>query len=400
MHSWFYKAIDQEGQARRGIIEASSEAAAKKSLKEDGLIAHHIRAKTPHKLDFNIFSSISTGELSIFSRQLATLLNAGLNVEQSLSILVEQVDNQKLREAIKKAHSDVLSGHGLGKALSLQKRIFPQYYCAIISAAESAGALPETAERLAEEQENLHSLRMKTIMALTYPAIVSVVALLVIIFLLTYVVPQIVAVFESSKHQLPFLTRIVIHVSDLMIQYWWAILLSIIFLLLTIDRIIKNDAARYKLHKFLLNVPVLADLRRALSTAQFSKTMAILLKGGVPTPAAFGYASEAVRDKVFSEAIKNVSSRVREGVAVNRAISEEKIFPSILIHLVKSGESTGRLSQSFMDAGNQQAKQAESKLAVLTSLLEPLLILIMGAMVLVIVLATLEPLIQMNNIIQ
>lgn len=416
MTVWAYQAIDATGQTQKGRIEAASLAEARTRLRQQGLLASQIQAAqaaqaassgvAAHRHTQGILQlksltkRISNADLTVFARQFATLLRAGLTVEQTLSALQEQTEADGLRQAIAALREDILGGHGLGHAFVRQTDVFPRHYGAIIEAAETAGALPLVMERLADEQEASHALRTKVTLALTYPAIVSLVAVGVIGFLLAFVVPQVVSVFARNEQALPALTQVMIALSGFIIATWWFDILLLAVLAVVGYLALQREAVRLRWHAWLLGLPIIGSLRTALATARFARTMAILVGSSVAVPRALEQAGAALDDRVFSQAVSRAALRVKEGVAVHRALAETGVFPGILTHLVASGEASGELARTFEQAGIQQTRQVEARLAVLTALLEPILILIMGGAVLLIVLATLEPLIEMNRILK
>jgi len=397
--SWRYKAIALNGKVQSGKIEAPSERDAREQLKKKSFLVEAI--KEERKLEFSFFQKkIRKTDLSIFIRQLATLLRAGLTVEQAIHGLEQQSDQAELRRVLATLRADVLAGHGLGRAISKQKNIFPEYFSAIVEAAEVSGALPEVMERLAEEEERSVAMRNKIVTALAYPAIVSLVALGVIVFLLAYVVPQIVGVFERNQQEMPWLTEAMISASELIVATWWMDLIFLAVVIYGWGLALRTQKVRQKWHHFLNRLPFLGELRRSIQTARFSKSMAMMLSGGLSVPKAMEYAGASLSDEVFRFSVEDATRRVIEGVAIHRALDEKKIFPPILIQLIASGEISGKLSQTLEQAGIQQERQLESKLAIVTAVLEPILILIMGGAVLLIVLATLDPLIEMNNLVR
>lgn len=403
MTLWAWQAVNAAGQARSGRIEAESAAEARGKLRTEGLLASAIKPDTRRsgsgvswRLSRN---GVSSADLTVFARQFATLLRAGLTVEQTLAALQEQSDDDALRQAIAALRMDVLGGHGLGQSF-LRSQAFPRHYGAIIEAAEAAGALPVVMERLADEQEASHALRSKIIMTLTYPLIVSIVAFAVVGFLLAFVVPQVVSVFARNEQALPMLTQIMIALSGFVTATWWIDLLLLAGLSTAAAVALRQPAIQLRWHAWLLKLPVIGTLRSAFATARFARTLAILVGSGVAVPRALEQAGATLSDRVFQQAVGQVAVRVREGVAIHRALAETRVFPGILLHLVASGEASGELARTLEQTGIQQARLMEARLAVLTALLEPVLILLMGGAVLLIVLATLEPLIEMNRILK
>jgi len=399
MTAWRYVALDAQGTRHRGELEADHPRAVRARLREQGLLAEEVAPRDAPTLGGTSDRRVPALALALFSRQFATLLVAGLNIERALAALVEQEDSERLRAVLASVHQDVLAGHGLGQTLARHTRAFPRYYAAIIQAGEEAGALSQVMERLAVYLERGQALRQKVGLALIYPVIVTLVAILVVGVLLTYVVPQVVSVFEQSRQALPWLTRALIMVSDLARETWWIGLILLVAGGFAVRHLLAIEHIRLRWHAFLLHMPIIGSLRSGLASARFANTLSVLVGSGVPIVNALGYAGAALDDEVFRAATAEAAARVREGQSISRSLKQSGVFPGMLLHLVASGEASGELARVLEQAARQQELSAEARLSALTAVLEPLLILIMGAVVLVIVLATLEPIIDMNRLV-
>ena len=400
MTAWRYVAVDAQGNRHRGELEADHPRAVRSRLREQGLLTEEVAPRDGQVAGAGGDRRVPALALALFSRQFATLIAAGLSIERALAALLEQQEVDKLRSVLASVHQDVLAGHGLGQSLARYPRAFPRYYAAIVQAAEEAGALDRVMERLAGYLERGQALRQKVGVALIYPAIVTVVAMLVVGVLLTYVVPQVVTVFEQSRQSLPFLTRALIAVSGLVREIWWVGLMLVVVAGFGARHLLRIPALRLRLHRFLLTLPVVGRLRSGLSSARFANTLAVLVGSGVPIVKALGHAGAALDDEVFRAATTEAAARVREGQSIGRALRQTGVFPGMLLHLVSSGEASGELARVLEQAARQQELAVETRLSALTALLEPLLILVMGGVVMVIVLATLEPIIDMNRLIR
>ncbi|MDP2834095.1 MAG: type II secretion system inner membrane protein GspF [Pseudomonadota bacterium] len=400
MTTYRYSAFDAAGKHRSGELEADSPRAARAHLREQGLLPRTLGARdAPASTRRFATARVSSGELALFSRQFATLLHAGLTIERALAALLEQPEQNALRAALTAVREDVLGGHALGAAFARQARHFPRFYAAIVQAGEESGALPGVMERLADYLERGQALRQKISTALVYPAIVAVVACLVVGVLLTYVVPQMVSVFEHSRQALPWLTRAMLAISDFLRATWWAWLLLPAGGAVLARRLLAIEALRLRWHGFLLGLPLLGSLRSSAASARFANTLAVLVGSGVPIVKAFAHAGAALDDRVFRRAVENAAGSLREGMGISRALRQEAVFPGLLLHLVASGEASGELARVLEQAAKQQEASVETRLTTLTALLEPLLILAMGGMVMLIVLATLQPIIEMNHLL-
>ena len=400
MTAFRYVAVDATGARRRGVLEADHLRAARARLREQGLLPEELTPRDLPGSDAGLFGKgIPALELVLFSRQFSTLLSAGLTIEKALAALTEQSEQARLRTVLERVRVDVLAGHHLAGAMERQPRAFPRFYAAIVRAGEEAGALPAVMERLADYLERGQGLRHKVGMALIYPLIVTAVATLVVGVLLTYVVPQVVSVFEHSHQTLPWLTRAMIGLSDLVRATWWALLLLVAGGAVTAYRLLRIQTVRMRWHRFLLGLPVVGRLRVGLATSRFANTLAVLVGSGVPVVNALTHAGAALDDEVFRQGVTEAAARVREGMGISRALRETGVFPPMLLHLVASGEASGELARVLQQAARQQELTVEARLSTLTALLEPLLILVMGGVVMTIVLATLEPIIEMNRLL-
>lgn len=400
MTAWRYVAVDARGTRHRGELEADHPRAVRARLREQGLLPEEVTPRDAPAQGGAGGRRVPPLALALFSRQFATLLIAGLSIERALAALIDQQDDDRVRSVLSSVHQDVLAGHGLGQTLSRHARAFPRYYGAIVQAGEEAGALPQVMERLAGYLERGQALRQKVGVALIYPAIVTVVALLVVGVLLTYVVPQVVAVFEQSRQTLPWLTRAMIVASDIARSTWWIGLILLLAGGLAARYLLSFDDMRLRWHHFLLRLPVIGRLRTGLASARFANTLSVLVGSGVPIVNALGHAGAALDDEVFRHATAEAAARVREGQSISRALKQSGAFPGMLLHLVASGEASGELARVLEQAARQQELAVETRLSALTALLEPLLILIMGGVVLVIVLAIMQPIIDMNRLVR
>ena len=401
MTAYRYTAVDAGGAHRSGVIEADSLRGARSRLREQHLLPLEVATEGRAADSRGLWRrAVPASELALFSRQFATLLYAGLTIEGALSALLDDPDESPLRSALQAVRQDVLAGHNLAAAMERQDRAFPHYYAAIIRAGEESGALPAVMERLAAYLERGHALRHKVTLALVYPAIVTVVATMVVGVLLAYVVPQLVSVFEHSKQALPLLTRAMIGLSDVIRATWWLLIALLIAAALIVRNLLKLEPARLAWHRFLLGLPIIGRLRNGVATARFANTLAVLVGSGVPAVKALTYAAAALDDLVFRSAVTEAATRVREGMGISRALREAKVFPPLVLHLIASGEASGELARVLEQAARQQELTVEARLSTFTALLEPLLILVMGGVVLLIVLATLEPIIEMNRLLK
>jgi general secretion pathway protein F len=343
---------------------------------------------------------ISAAQLSLLTRQLATLLDSGLTMEQALSALIEEAEAPLTREVLAGVKTELMAGASLAVALGGHERSFPEFYRALVRGGEESGALPKVLQHLADYLDARQALRQKTSLALLYPILVAVVATAIVTGLLVWVVPQVVQVFQQSRQALPLLTRALIGLSDFLRAAWPFLLLVIGGIAGGAHLLLRRDVHRRRWHAFLLRLPWLGPLIRGVDTSRFASTLAILVGGGVPLLAALASGARVAGNVVMREAIERATERVREGTSLARALGETRRFPPLLVHLVASGEMSGKLEQMLERAARLETQALERRLAVFLTLLEPAMILVMGAVVLLIVLAILLPIIQLNQLVR
>ena len=412
MTAFRYAAADAAGKDQSGVIEADSARAARQLLRGRGLVPLTVEPVVGEGqkagLQLSLGRRLSQTELSVLTRQLASLLGAQLPVADALTVMVEQSEKPQIRELMAAIRTDVLAGSSLSNALSRHPRQFPDIYRALIAAGEESGKLGSVLGSLADYVEERAKLQQKITLAFVYPVIVTLVALAVVIGLLTYVVPQVVQVFANTKQALPFLTRALIALSDFVRAYGWIVLVLVVIAVFVVRRLLKVEAVRLRWHKRLLQMPVVGVLSRSLNTARFASTLAILAGGGVPMLRALQAAGETVNNLAMRTRVLEATQRVREGFSLARALrasgnednqpGRTRLFPPVLIHLIASGEATGKLPEMLGRAADIHAREAERRAMFFTSLLEPILILAMGVVVMLIVLAVLLPIIEINQL--
>lgn len=406
MAAFRYEALDSTGRTTRGIIEADSARTARVQLREMGLSVVSVQALSQDALGEGTGRwrwpqrGLSDAQLALVTRQLATLLDAGLTIEQAFNALIEQSESETVRQILAGVRAELLAGHTLAQAMGRYERIFPGIYRALVKAGEASGELGKVMMRLADYTEARHALRQKVGLAFVYPAIVTLVALFVVTGLLVYVVPQVVGVFQHAHQTLPLLTRALIALSDFLHAFGIYLLMALAAAGYGAYRALEREDIRFKWHVKLLRLPLAGRLVRGLNTARMASTLAILCGSGVPLLTALQAAAGVVSSLPMKRALDEAAQKVREGVSLSRALAASGLFPPILIHLIGSGESSGRLDYMLDRAAAQQEQEIGNYASVLTALLEPVLILVMGLVVLAIVLAILMPIIEMNQMIR
>ncbi|MCP5264952.1 MAG: type II secretion system inner membrane protein GspF [Burkholderiaceae bacterium] len=400
MPAFRFEAASASGGIERGVIDADSARHARSLLKARGLTPIRVDLLQQVAQAATFSGRLRVGELSLATRQLASLLAARLPVEQALSTVVEQAERRLVRERFSAVRSDVVGGQSFSEALAKYPRDFPEVYRALVSAGEHSGDLAMIMGRLADHIESRSALGQKIMLAFIYPAIVTVVAGLVIVALLAYVVPQVVGVFEQTRQQLPALTVGLIAVSDFVRKYGWWLFGAGVLAFVGFRVALRSPSVRLGWDRRVLRMPLVGRLSRGLNTSRFASTLGILTGAGVPLIRSLEAGAKTLSNEVLKSSVIDSISRVREGAPLARALGASKNFPPMLVHMIASGEATGELPQMLERAATTMSQETERRALAMTSLLEPLLILAMGAVVLLIVLAVMLPIIEINQLVR
>ncbi len=406
MPAFRYEAVDAAGVTKKGVVNADSAKAARSDLRSQGLVPLAVDAITAQVDELGqtrrsaFGDKLSTTELALFTRQLASLLESSLPLEQAFTALLEQAERPYVRDLVASIRSEVMGGASLSDALARHPRDFADIYRALVASGEQIGQLARVLSRLADYIERRNALVQKVRLAFTYPAIVTVVAFAIVIFLLAYVVPQIVSVFANTKQKLPLLTVIMLAISDFVRSYGWIVAIMFVGAFFAWRTALKNPDVKYRWHKWLLDAPLYGKFERSLNTARFASTLAITTGSGVPILRALQTSRDTLSNVAMREQVEEATASVREGVGLARALSGHKHFPPMLIHMIRAGEATGELPAMLERASNAQEQDLERRAMTIAGLLEPALILVMGVVVLLIVLAVLMPIIEINQLVR
>jgi general secretion pathway protein F len=349
---------------------------------------------------FSLFKGISGLDLALLTRQLATLVKAGLPLDEALQAVSEHTEKPRLKSIVLGVRAKVVEGHTLASGLDEFPHAFPPVYRATVMAGEQAGQLDSVLERLADYTESRHGLRQKVVQAMVYPILLTAIATLIITVMLIFVVPKVVGVFETTGQQLPLMTRALIAISEFTQNWWFLMLAGVGGAIFLARRLLKQDHIRRRVHLWMLRAPIFGRVARGLNTARFTRTLSILTASGVPALEALRISATVVANLPMRAAVEEAAVRVREGGAIGRALSQSKLFPPMSIHLISSGEASGELDAMLERAANHQESEMDSLLATMLSVLEPLLIVIMGLVVLAIVMAILLPIFEINQLIR
>lgn len=398
MGAFQYQALKKNGSASKGIIEADSERQARQLLREQGLIPTLVHPLHKQKTQQRK-GKISAGDLSLMTRQLATLLAASIPVEESLRGVSEQTEKEKVREIIIGVRAKVLEGYGLAQAMAQYPHAFPELYRATVNSGEQTGRLDMVLEKLAEYTENQQQTKQKVQQALIYPCIMIIVSIAIICFLLTFVVPKIIEVFTNSGQTLPFMTQVLISCSHFIQSYGLYTLVIIIAALVGFKKSLANSKIKTLWHKLLLKLPIVSYLVKTINVARYIHTFGILFAAGVSVLETMRVAASLVTNVVMKEAFDIATTRVREGGGIHEALKETGFISPMAVHLIASGEKSGQLANMMDRAASHLDSEVRRLIDTSLTLLEPMVILMMGAVVLFIVMATLLPIFSMEQLI-
>jgi general secretion pathway protein F len=399
-----YTAVDPGGRERKGVLEGDTARQVRQMLRDQNLLPVTVSevAQTESRrrtAQFTIRRGVSAADLSLLTRQIATLVRSGLPLEEALLAVSEQTERPRVRSIIMGVRAKVMEGHSMADGLGDFPAVFPELYRATVAAGEQSGHLDTVLERLADYTESREQLRSRTVNAMLYPVMLFIVCVSIVALLLTFVVPKIVKQFENSKAELPILTKGLIAVSDFLRDWGLLVLAVLIIALVAFVRWLRDPAARRRFHAFLLRIPLFGKVVRGTNTARFARTFATLTSSAVPVLEALRISGEVVTNLPMRDAVKEAADRVREGAPIGRSLGTSKMFPPMMIHLIASGETSGELETMLDRAATNQEREMDAILSAAVGLLGPLMILVMGGLVLVIVLAMLLPIFQLNSLI-
>ena len=412
MPAYSFEALTAEGQTRKGVLEADSASAARSQLRGQAMVPLKVEplgADGARRADKDgagpggglrrrrVFNATGLG---VWTRQIAGLVSSGLPLERALSSLAEEADSPAQQQLVASLRAEVNGGSTFARALAQHPREFSDIFVAVIGAGEQSGNLGLVLERLADDLEEQQALKSKLVGAALYPAIVTLVAISIVLFLVTYVVPQVAHVFASSKHALPILTVIMIGVSNFLRSYGWVLLLLLILAVLGLRMALKNTVFRERFDAAWLRLPILGNLARSYNAARFASTLAMLASAGVPILKALQAAADTLSNRAMRADALDALVLVREGAPLASALAQKKRFPGLLAMFARLGEQTGQLPVMLQRAAKQLGTEVARRAMQLATLLEPLLIVAMGVVVMLIVLAVLMPIIQLNQLVK
>ncbi|MBF0107570.1 MAG: type II secretion system inner membrane protein GspF [Magnetococcales bacterium] len=404
MGAFEYTALDRKGHTRKGVAMGESAREVRVTLKHQGLSLlsiQEVREKNQSRRG-GVFRGgrVGLSDLTLATRQLATLVRAGLPLAEALEAVSRQSVHKRMRLLMLAVRTQVLEGQSFSRALGAYPHLFSDLYRETVASGEQTGKLENVLERLADYLENSRKLKQKVGLSMIYPMVVLVFALGVTVALLTYVVPEVSKVFADFNQDLPALTRALIALSDFLRSWGWLLAVGLVLGWVGFGMMLKNRAARYQFHRLLLLLPLVRTLVRGMDAARFARTFGILTSSGVPALEGMEISARVLVNLPMKKAVERAALKVREGGAIHAALNETNIFPPMLIHLVASGEASGNLSGMLERAAEAQEQEVETFVATLTGLMEPLLILMMGGVVVTIVVAILLPVFELNTLIR
>jgi general secretion pathway protein F len=404
MGAFEYTALDTGGRERKGILEGDTARQVRQLLRERQLLPVTVtevaQKEATQQRTLSLVRRVSAADLSLFTRQLATLVRAGLPLEESLLAVSQQTEKPRVQSIVLGVRSRVMEGHTLADGFSDFPRVFPEIYRATVAAGEQSGHLDTVLERLADYTEGREEIRQKVLGAMLYPIALTIMCFGIVSGLLVYVVPKVVNVFESSHAELPFITRVLIGVSGFFRSYGLYLLIGIALVAFLISRWLRQPGPRRSYHRLQLRLPLVGKLSRGFNTARFTRTLSILSASSVPVLEALRIAGEVVTNLPMRDAVLEASQRVREGAPIGRSLAVSRLFPPMTIHLISSGESSGELDSMLERAAISQERELDGLLTAMVGLLGPVLIVVMGLFVMGIVFAMLMPIFEMNQLIR
>jgi general secretion pathway protein F len=406
MGAFEYTALDAGGRSRKGVIEGDTPRHVRTLLRERQLMpvtVEEVAARESRRQRgsrFGFARGVSAADLSLMTRQLSTLVRAGLPLEEALLAVSQQTEKPRVQSILLGVRAKVVEGHTLATGLGEFPRVFPEIYRATVSAGEQSGHLDAVLERLAEYTESREQMRQNILGAMLYPIVLTLMCFTIVSILLTYVVPKVVDVFEANHAKLPLATRVLVGVSSFLRNYGLWLLMAIAIAAFLFWRALKSRETRRRVHQTLLTLPLVGRIVRGVNTAQFTRTLSILTASAVPVLDALRISSEVIINLPMRDAVTEAAARVREGAPIGRSLAASRLFPPMTVHLISSGESSGQLQTMLERAATNQERELEGLLAALVGLLGPLLIVGMGLFVMGIVFAMLLPIFEMNSLIR
>ncbi|GHE99825.1 type II secretion system inner membrane protein GspF [Thalassotalea profundi] len=405
MAAFDYQAVDNRGKNKKGVIEGDTPRQVRSMLREQGLIPTEVTPslqkskQNSSRIRFGSKNKVSATELALITRQLATLVESGLPLEESLLAVAEQCDKNSLKSMIMAVRTKVTEGYGLSESMAEYPQVFSDLFRAMVAAGEKSGHLEKVLNRLADYTEQRQQLRSQIIQALVYPIIMTVVAIGVIVILLTKVVPQIVGQFEHMGANLPQSTQFLIASSDFLQNYGLYIFICLCLIVIAFKRMLQKPSFKLAFHQRLLRLPLIGKVAKGLNTARFARTLSILTASAVPLLESMKISGEVLNNLHIKAKVKESADKVREGSSLRVSLEQTKLFPPMMLHMIASGEKSGQLEHMLGRAADNQDREFEAIMNISLKALEPAIMVSMAGVVLFIVMAILQPILQLNTMI-
>ncbi len=404
MPAFEYTALNAKGKEETGILDGDNARQVRQLLRDSHLTPLEInqveKSEDDNRNKVRRAGRVKAADLALLTRQLATLVQSGSPLEEALATTAKQTEKRNIKHILSAVRTRVVEGYSLADGLKTYPSVFPDMYRATIAAGEQSGHLDAVLERMADYTESRQETQQRIANAMFYPVILTIVSIAIVAGLLGFIVPKIIDVFDNMGQELPPMTRGLIIVSDFVRDYGLFIAAGLVIAFIVFKQAIKNPKWRTLYHGFLLKVPVIKKMVRGLNTARFARTLSILASSGVPILDAMSISAQVVQNLPMRQAIEEAARKVREGKPINRALDQSGYFPPMTVHLIASGESSGRLDEMLERAAVQQERETDAMLTNMLGLFEPILILVMGGVVLLIVLSILLPIMNLNQLVQ
>ena len=404
MAAFAFKALDPAGRNKSGVLEGDNGRQIRQQLREQGLIPLEVEQVAEKEkrssTGFALFKPrISASDLALLTRQLATLVESALPIEEALLAVAEQCEKPRQKNMMMAVRSKVVEGHGLAESMAEFPHVFDQLYRAMVAAGEKSGHLDTVLNRLADYTERRQQTRSQITQALIYPSLMMFFALGIVLLLLTVVVPKIVSQFDHMGQDLPTITKVLISVSSWLQEYGLFLALGIGLIIVITQRILQQPAMKKRYHRFILTVPLIGKVSRGLNTARFARTLSILTASAVPLLESMRISSNVLENLHIKQAIGEAADNVKEGSSLRASLENTKMFPPMMMHMIASGERSGELQQMLARAADNQDREFEALVGVSLKVFEPLLIVTMAVIVLFIVMAILQPILALNSMV-
>ena len=406
MAAFEYQALNAKGKTIKGIQAGDTAKQVRGELRAQGLVPLEVKSisdkqanKSATKGRRTSRAKIKVNELSILTRQMATLLDSGMTVEETLSAVVKQTEGHKIKTIMSDIRSLVTEGYSLSDAIATYPNSFPGIYQASISAGEQSGTLDNVLERLADYLEDSHAMQQKVSQAVVYPIFLFIACAAILIGLVVVVVPKVVDVYKDLGQELPFLTTLVIKISNIMVNYGAFLAVGLVAFIIGVKFLFSQPKPKFWLHSLYLKIGGLRKMVQNIDSARMSRTLSIMVGSGVPILASMRASEGVMNNQVLRKDLEFATEEVAQGVSIGRALDRNGHFPPLLVHMVTSGENSGRLGHMLEKAASATENEMQTRISMMVSLLGPVMILLMGGMVLMIVLAILMPMFNLQNLV-